>query len=94
MIYVEAPHAPNTSFIKSFKLLSVAGSYWRGDETRESLQRIYGTAFFNSKDLKKHLKLIEEAKKRDHRKLGKELDLFSIMMKLALVWFYTQTDPL
>jgi|TARA_B100000131_G_scaffold81846_2_gene78834 threonyl-tRNA synthetase len=72
------PHAPNTSFIKSFKLLSVAGSYWRGDETRESLQRIYGTAFFNSKDLKKHLKLIEEAKKRDHRKLGKELDLFSI----------------
>ena len=71
------PHAPNTSFIKSFKLLSVAGSYWRGDETRESLQRIYGTAFFNSKDLK-HLKLIEEAKKRDHRKLGKELDLFSI----------------
>ena len=72
------PHLPNSTFIKSFKLLSVAGSYWRGDETRESLQRIYGTAFSNPKDLKKHLKIIEEAKKRDHRKLGKELDLFSI----------------
>ena len=72
------PHLPNSTFIKSFKLLSVAGSYWRGDETRESLQRIYGTAFSSSKDLKKHLKILEEAKKRDHRKLGKELDLFSI----------------
>ena len=72
------PHVPNTSYIKSFKLLSVAGSYWRGDENRESLQRIYGTAFFSNKDLKKHLALIEEAKKRDHRKLGKELNLFSI----------------
>ena len=72
------PHLPNSTFIKSFKLLSVAGSYWRGDETRESLQRIYGTAFSNPKDLKKHLKIIDEAKKRDHRKLGKELDLFSI----------------
>ena len=49
----------------------MAGSYWRGDENRESLQRIYGTAFFNKKDLKKHLEMIEEAKKRDHRKLGK-----------------------
>ena len=72
------PHAPNTSYVKAFKLLSVAGSYWRGDEKRESLQRIYGTAFFNKKDLKKHLLMIEEAKKRDHRKLGKELNLFSI----------------
>ena len=72
------PHAPNTSYIKSFKLLSVAGSYWRGDEARESLQRIYGTAFFSKKDLKKYLSLLEEAKKRDHRKLGKELKLFSI----------------
>ena len=72
------PHAPNTSYVKAFKLLSVAGSYWRGDEKRESLQRIYGTAFFNKKDLKKHLLVIEEAKKRDHRKLGKELNLFSI----------------
>ena len=74
----KGPHAPNTSYIKSFKLLSVAGSYWRGDENRESLQRIYGTAFFSNKDLKKHLALLEEAKKRDHRKLGKELNLFSI----------------
>ncbi|MBT3475627.1 threonine--tRNA ligase [bacterium] len=72
------PHAPNTSYIKSFKLLSVAGSYWKGDENRESLQRIYGTAFFSRKDLKKYLALLDEAKKRDHRKLGKELNLFSI----------------
>ena len=72
------PHIPNSKYIKSFKLLSVAGSYWRGDETRESLQRIYGTAFFNKKDLSSYLKTVEEAKKRDHRKLGKELDLFSI----------------
>ena len=56
----------------------MAGSYWRGDENRESIQRIYGTAFFNKKNLKKHLEMIEEAKKRDHRKLGKELNLFSI----------------
>ena len=72
------PHAPNTSYIKSFKLLSVAGSYWKGDENRESLQTIYGTAFFSRKDLKKYLALLDEAKKRDHRKLGKELNLFSI----------------
>jgi threonyl-tRNA synthetase len=72
------PHVPNTSYVKSFKLLSVAGSYWRGDEDKESLQRIYGTAFFSKKDLKKYLELLEEAKKRDHRKLGKELKLFSI----------------
>ena len=72
------PHVPNTSYVKSFKLLSVAGSYWRGDEEKESLQRIYGTAFFSKKDLKKYLELLEEAKKRDHRKLGKELRLFSI----------------
>ena len=72
------PHVPNTSYIKSFKLLSVAGSYWRGNENRESLQRIYGTAFFSNKELKKYLSLLEEAKKRDHRKLGKELNLFSI----------------
>ena len=72
------PHVPNTSYIKAFKLLNVAGSYWRGDEQREPLQRIYGTAFFNKKDLKKYLLMLEEAKKRDHRKLGKELNLFSI----------------
>lgn len=72
------PHVPNTSFIKAFKLLRVAGAYWRGDEKRDVLQRIYGTAFFDKKDLKKYLNDLEEAKKRDHRKLGKELQLFTI----------------
>jgi threonyl-tRNA synthetase len=72
------PHLPNTSFIKSFKLLRVAGAYWRGDEKRDVLQRIYGTSFFDKKDLKKHLNALEEAKKRDHRKLGKELELFTM----------------
>jgi len=72
------PHLPNTSFIKAFKLLRVAGAYWRGDEKREVLQRIYGTAFYDKKDLKKHLTGLEEAKKRDHRKLGKELELFTM----------------
>jgi threonyl-tRNA synthetase len=72
------PHLPNTSFIRAFKLLRVAGAYWRGDEKREVLQRIYGTAFFDKKELKKYLNAIEEAKKRDHRKLGKELELFTI----------------
>ncbi|EKD40327.1 MAG: hypothetical protein ACD_75C00091G0003 [uncultured bacterium] len=72
------PHLPNTSFIKAFKLLRVAGAYWRGDEKRDVLQRIYGTAFFDKKDLKKYLNALEEAKKRDHRKLGKELELFTI----------------
>jgi threonyl-tRNA synthetase len=71
------PHLPNTSFIKAFKLLRVAGAYWRGDEKRDVLQRIYGTAFFDQKDLKKHLAALEEAKKRDHRRLGKELELFT-----------------
>ena len=64
--------------IPAFKLLDVSGSYWRGDEHRERLQRIYGTAFFSKKDLKRHLQLLEEAKKRDHRRLGRELDLFSV----------------
>lgn len=72
------PHLPSTSFIKAFKLLRVAGAYWRGDEKRDVLQRIYGTAFFDKKDLKKHLNALEEAKKRDHRKLGKQLNLFTI----------------
>ena len=72
------PHLPNTSFIKAFKLLRVAGAYWRGDEKRDVLQRIYGTAFFDKKDLKKYLNALEEAKKRDHRRLGKELELFTI----------------
>ncbi|MDA2918611.1 threonine--tRNA ligase [Desulfobacterota bacterium AH_259_B03_O07] len=72
------PHAPSTDFVKAFKLLSVAGAYWRGDERNPMLQRIYGTAFSNKKDLKNYLIKLEEVKKRDHRKLGKELDLFSI----------------
>ncbi len=72
------PHLPDTSFIKAFKLLRVAGAYWRGDEKRDVLQRIYGTAFFDKKDLKKYLDHLEEAKKRDHRRLGKELELFTI----------------
>ena len=71
------PHLPNTSLIQAFKLLRVAGAYWRGDETKDVLQRIYGTAFFDKKELKKHLNALEEAKKRDHRKLGKELELFT-----------------
>lgn len=72
------PHIPHTGFIKAFKLLSVAGAYWRGDEKNKMLQRIYGTAFFSQSELDEFLKKIEEAKERDHRKLGKELDLFSI----------------
>jgi len=72
------PHVPSTSKIKAFKLLSIAGAYWKGDEHNKQLQRIYGTAFFTQKDLDAYLKQVEEAKKRDHRKLGKELDLFSI----------------
>lgn len=72
------PHIPSTGEAKHFKLLSLAGAYWRGDEKREQLQRIYGTSFFTKDDLAKYLERLEEAKKRDHRKLGKELDLFSI----------------
>jgi threonyl-tRNA synthetase len=71
------PHVQHSGAVKNFKLLSVAGAYWRGDETRPMLQRIYGTAFADKKELKAYLNQIEEAKKRDHRKLGNELDLFS-----------------
>lgn len=71
------PHVPSTGYIKAFKLTSVAGAYWRGDESRPMLQRIYGTAFASEKDLQKYLRQVEEAKKRDHRKLGPQLDLFS-----------------
>ncbi len=72
------PHIPSTGEAKHFKLLSLAGAYWRGDQKREQLQRIYGTVFFTKDELYKHIERLEEAKKRDHRKLGKELDLFSI----------------
>jgi threonyl-tRNA synthetase len=72
------PHAPTTGWVKAFKLTGVAGAYWRGDERNKMLSRIYGTAFADKKALAEHLARIEEAKKRDHRKLGRELDLFSI----------------
>jgi threonyl-tRNA synthetase len=72
------PHLPSTGRLKAFKLLSVAGAYWRGSEKNPMLQRLYGTAFPTQKELDEHLKKLEEAAKRDHRKLGKELDLFSI----------------
>ncbi len=71
------PHVPHAGKIAAFKLLNVAGSYWRGDSTRPMLQRIYGTAFFSKKDLAAHLERLEEARKRDHRRIGKDLDLFS-----------------
>ncbi|ADR19232.1 threonine--tRNA ligase [Calditerrivibrio nitroreducens] len=70
------PHLPSTGFIKHFKLLSVAGAYWRGDEKNKMLQRIYGTAWFKKSELDEYLNRLEEAKKRDHRRLGKELELF------------------
>jgi len=73
------PHVPDTGYIKSFALLSLAGAYWRGDEKNKMLQRIYGTAYPKKKTLKEHLNRLEEAKKRDHRRLGRELDLFSIV---------------
>jgi len=70
------PHVSSTRHLRSFKLMKIAGAYWRGDSNNKMLQRIYGTAWANDKDLKNHLNLLEEAEKRDHRKLGKELDLF------------------
>ena len=71
------PHLPATSWSKAFKITSIAGAYWRGDENRKMLQRIYGTAFADKKELDAYLERLEEAKRRDHRKLGRELDLFS-----------------
>lgn len=72
------PHLPHTGFIKAFKLLNVAGAYWRGDERNKMLQRIYGTAFPEERELADYLTMIEEAKRRDHRRLGRELDLFQL----------------
>ena len=83
------PHIPTSKQVPAFKLLSVAGAYWRGDERNKQLQRIYGTAFFSPKDLKKYLNFLEEAKKRDHRRLGKDLDLFSVHEEIGgglVVW--------
>ncbi|MBO4440834.1 threonine--tRNA ligase, partial [bacterium] len=71
------PHVPNTGFIKAYKLMSVAGAYWRGDENREMLQRIYATAFRTKEELDEYIKMLEEAKERDHRKIGADLDLFT-----------------
>lgn len=72
------PHIPSTGKVKAFKLLSIAGAYWRGDEKNPMLQRIYGTSFLNEEDMESYLRKIEEMKRRDHRRLGRELDLFSI----------------
>ncbi|HZJ35043.1 MAG TPA: threonine--tRNA ligase [Gillisia sp.] len=77
-------HIPNTGIIKAVKLMSASGSYWRGDEKKPQLTRIYGTSFPKQKDLKEYLELLEEAKKRDHRKLGKELELFTFSKKVGL----------
>ena len=76
--FCRGPHVPSTGRVKAFKVMSVAGAYWLGDEKNQQLQRIYGTAFSNSKDLDAHFKRLEEIKARDHRVLGKQLDLFSI----------------
>jgi threonyl-tRNA synthetase len=76
--FCRGPHIPSTGKIKAFKLLTIAGAYWLGDEKRPQLQRIYGTSFFTKKDLEAYLNSLEEAKKRDHRVLGRQLDLFSI----------------
>jgi threonyl-tRNA synthetase len=76
--FCRGPHVPSTGRVKAFKVMSVAGAYWLGDEKNQQLQRIYGTAFFNAKDLDAHFKRLEEIKARDHRVLGKQLDLFSI----------------
>jgi threonyl-tRNA synthetase len=77
------PHIPDTSFIKATKLMNVAGAYWRGDESRKQLTRLYGITFPKQKELDEYLVLLEEAKKRDHRKLGKELDLFTFSDKVG-----------
>jgi len=77
------PHLPDTSRIPAFRLINVAGAFWKGDEAQPMLQRIYGTAFFSKKELTKHLQKLEEAKKRDHRKLGRQLDLFSIQEEIG-----------
>jgi threonyl-tRNA synthetase len=76
--FCRGPHVPSTKKLKAFKLLSLAGAYWKGSEKNQQLQRIYGTAFFSKKDLEDYLQRLEEAKRRDHRKLGRELELFTV----------------
>jgi threonyl-tRNA synthetase len=83
------PHVPDTSYLKHFKLLSAAGAYWRGDEKRQMLQRIYATAFFKKEELEQHLHRMEEARKRDHRVLGKQLDLFHFFPHAPGAAFWT-----
>lgn len=84
------PHVPNTGFLKHFKLMSVAGAYWRGDSKNAMLQRIYGTAWCKEEDLKQYLHMLEEAEKRDHRKLGKALDLFHMQEEAPGMVFWHQ----
>ncbi|MBU2913140.1 threonine--tRNA ligase [Reichenbachiella agariperforans] len=79
----KGPHIPNTGFIKAAKILNIAGAYWRGDEKNKQLTRLYAVTFPKQKELKEHLELLEEAKKRDHRKLGKELELFTFSQKVG-----------
>ncbi len=88
--FCRGPHVPSTARLKAFKLLSIAGAYWKGDEKNQQLQRIYGTAFFSKKELDEYLHKLEEARKRDHRKLGKELDLFSVqdLAGPGLIYFH------
>jgi len=88
------PHIPNTGLIKAFKLTKIAGAYWRGDAKNKQLQRIYGISFPSKEDLEKHLKLIEEAEKRDHRKLGKELELFSFHDEAPGMPFFHQNQAI
>jgi threonyl-tRNA synthetase len=78
------PHIPNTGYVKAAKIMSIAGAYWRGDEKRKQLTRVYAVTFLKSKDLSDYLELLEEAKKRDHRKLGKELGLFTFSQKVGM----------
>lgn len=82
------PHIPHTGMIKGFKLMKISGAYWRADQSRQQLQRLYGTAFFEKKQLNRYLNMIEEAKKRDHRKLGTKLDLYSFHDEAAGMPFF------
>ena len=88
--FCRGPHVPSTGRLRAFKLLSVAGAYWLGDEKNKMLQRIYGTAFFTQAELDEHLRLLEEARKRDHRKLGRELDLFMVHPFAPGATFWTE----
>jgi len=94
--FCEGPHVPDSSDLKAFKLLSVSAAHWQKDPNAPMLQRIYGTAFFKKKDLTAHLEMLEEAKKRDHRKLGRELDLFGIQEEAGpgLSYWYPRGDIL